>query len=133
MATDAPLILLVDDDPDTWYVYSRVLQHAGYRVVEATNAEQALTLAKSQQPALIVMDYLLPEMNGWDATRALKADPDTAHIPVVGITAYELPDAAGQALAAGCDAVLSKPSDPFAVVREVEQRVGRPQDDGLAV
>ena len=123
MATQSALIVLVDDDPDTWYVYSRVLQHAGYRVVEASDAATGITLARSMQPALILMDYVLPGMNGWDATRTLKADPVTAHIPVIGITAYDLPDSRDHALAAGCETFLAKPSDPFIVLREVEQRV----------
>jgi two-component system cell cycle response regulator DivK len=123
------LILLVDDDPDTWYVYSRVLWHAGYQVLEAHDGAEGLAVARDSLPDLIFMDYRMPVMNGWEAVRALKADPRTAHIPVLSMTAYDMGDAGAAAFAAGCDEFLDKPTDPFAVVAAAARWIGRPVGD----
>jgi CheY-like chemotaxis protein len=124
MPDHAPLVLIIDDDDDSRYVYSRLLAHRGYEVAEAVTGSAGIRLAQSAAPALIIMDYLLPGMTGWDATRLLKADPLTAHIPVVNVTACTYDGIADDARAAGCDEFIAKPCDPFDVIHAVARLIG---------
>jgi two-component system cell cycle response regulator DivK len=121
------LVLLVDDDPDTWYVYSRVLGHAGYDAIAARNGVEGLERARTMQPDLILMDYRLPLMNGWDVVRALKADESTRRIPVVALTAYDMRDGGAAARDAGCEEFLTKPVDPFDILHTVVRWIGAPE------
>ena len=109
---EAPLILLVDDYADNRSMYARYLAHTGYRVDEATNGVEALDKAGTTRPDLIVMDLSLPVMDGWEATRRLKADPQTRRIPVLALTGHALGDHEREADAAGCDGYLTKPCLP---------------------
>jgi CheY-like chemotaxis protein len=81
------IILNVDDRPESLYAKSRMLKVAGYTVIEARNGEDGLKLAREQRPDGIVLDIKLPDMTGWEVTRRLKADPNTAHIPVLQVSA----------------------------------------------
>lgn len=107
-----PLILLVDDYVDNRALYARYLVYAGYRVDEATNGQEALEKASQIHPDLIVMDLSLPVMDGWEATRRLKANPQTKRIPVLALTGHALGDHERQANAAGCDGYVTKPCLP---------------------
>jgi CheY-like chemotaxis protein len=80
---DVPLILVVDDIADARLMYSLYLTNHGFRVVEAANGEDAVRLAHEQQPALVLMDLGMPVMDGWEATRRIKADPRTRSVPVL--------------------------------------------------
>jgi len=124
MLDHPPLVLVVDDDEDSRYVYSRLLTHRGYAVAEAASGVEGLRLAVDTAPALIIMDYLLPGMTGWEATRLLKASPTTARIPVINVTAYTYDGIADDARAAGCDDFIAKPCDPFDVVSAVVRQIG---------
>ena len=119
--SDTPLILVVDDFSDNREMYAEYLRFSGFRVEEATNGREALDKAELNPPDAIVMDLSLPEMDGWEATRRLKADPATAGIPVVAATAHAMVGDREKALAAGCDEYFTKPYKPD----ELRQLVAR--------
>ena len=112
MKPPSPIILLVDDYADNRAMYARYLAYAGYRVDEATNGQEALDKAGQIHPDLIVMDLSLPVMDGWEATRRLKANPQTKRIPVLALTGHALGDHEREATAAGCDGYVTKPCLP---------------------
>jgi two-component system, cell cycle response regulator DivK len=124
MSEDAKLVLIVDDDADTRYVYSRLLAHRGYEVLEAEDARTGIALAQAAAPAMIIMDYMLPGMSGWEAIRLLKGDLLTAHIPILNVTAYSYGEVADDAYRAGCNEFVEKPCDPFVIVDAVERWIG---------
>jgi two-component system, cell cycle response regulator DivK len=105
-------VLVVDDEPDNREVYAQYLTHAGCRVETAADGEEALARAATLQPRVIIMDMALPRLDGWEATRRLKADPATRHIPVLALSAHVLPELKRKALDAGVDAYLVKPLAP---------------------
>jgi two-component system cell cycle response regulator DivK len=117
-------ILIAEDNDDSRTIYREYLEHAGYRVVEATNGEDALALARSEPPDIILMDVSMPKMDGLTATRILKADARLRSVPVVALTAHAMASDAEMARAAGCDGYLAKPIAPREVCDEVEQRIG---------
>lgn len=125
----APLVLIIDDDDDSRYLYSRLLSHRGFRTADAGDAIRGLELADALVPALVIMDYLLPGLDGWEATRRLKASALTAHIPVINVTAWSYAGIADDARAAGCDEFIEKPCDPFDVIRTVVRLIGPAADD----
>ena len=112
MKPPSPIILLVDDYADNRAMYARYLAYAGYRVDEATNGQEALDKAGQIHPDLIVMDLSLPVMDGWEATRRLKANPQTKRILVLALTGHALGDHEREATAAGCDGYVTKPCLP---------------------
>jgi two-component system cell cycle response regulator DivK len=103
------LILLVEDNDNNRLLVRDVLQASGYRVVEATSAEDGLRMAAEQQPALILMDIQLPGMNGIEALQRLRADPATRAIPVIAVTASAMTQDHRQIMAAGFDGYQPKP------------------------
>ncbi|MCC7416734.1 MAG: response regulator [Acidobacteria bacterium] len=120
-ATRTPRVLLVDDYPDAREMYSEYLQFSGFEVVEAGNGMEALQRALDSPPDIILMDLSLPVMDGWEATRRLKADPRTAQIPVVALTGHALAGISEGARKAGCDAFVTKPCLPDELVREIRR------------
>lgn len=112
-------VLLVDDYPDAREMYSEYLDFAGFDVVEAANGMEALARAVDATPDIILMDLSLPVMDGWEATRRLKADRRTARIPVVALTGHALAGISDGAMRAGCDAFVTKPCLPEDLVREI--------------
>jgi CheY-like chemotaxis protein len=118
---DAPLILVVDDYQDAREMYAEYLQFSGFRVAEARNGNEAVAQAFSLRPDLILMDLSLPGMDGWEATRVLKADERTKHIPVVALTGHALAGASEGARKAGCDSFVTKPCLPDDLVVEVRR------------
>jgi two-component system, cell cycle response regulator DivK len=125
MSTDtAPLILVVDDYQDAREMYAEYLQFSGFRVAEARNGNEALEQAFALKPDLILMDLSLPGMDGWEATRVLKADDRTKHIPVVALTGHALAGASEGAKKAGCDSFVTKPCLPDDLVVEVRRMLG---------
>ena len=117
----APLILVVDDYQDAREMYAEYLLFSGFRVAEARNGNEAVAQALSLRPALILMDLSLPGMDGWEATKILKADERTRHIPVVALTGHALAGASDGAKKAGCDAFVTKPCLPDDLVVEVRR------------
>ena len=104
-------ILYVEDNDDNVYVVKHRLGRLGYTIVVASDGEQGVVLAKAEQPDLILMDLSLPGVDGWEATRRIKADESTRHIPVLALSAHAMTEDRAQALAAGCDDYDTKPID----------------------
>ena len=102
-------ILIVEDNEANMRLARLLLVNAGHIVLWAADAESGLTMAREHQPALILMDIQLPGMDGLAATRLLKQDPHTAHIPVIALTAMAMKEDREKARLAGCDAYVSKP------------------------
>jgi CheY-like chemotaxis protein len=121
-----PTVLLVEDNEDNVSIYCTILKHSGYDVLVARDGEQALETARDRLPGLILMDISIPKIDGWEVTRRLKADPATAAIPIVALTAHALASDRQMAESVGCDGYISKPADPLAVLGEVRCRLGEP-------
>jgi CheY-like chemotaxis protein len=119
--TRNPLVLVVEDYQDAREMYAAYLQFSGYRVAEAANGVEALEKTRELMPDIILMDLALPKMDGWEATRRLKADETTRHIPIVALTGHALAGHAEGARQAGCDAFVTKPCLPDALVTEIER------------
>jgi CheY-like chemotaxis protein len=117
-------LLLVEDNEDNRIIYSTVLRHIGYTVIEALDGVQAIALARSELPDLILMDISIPEVDGWEATRILRADPATRDIPIIALTAHALADDRERATAVGFTSYLAKPVEPRAVAAEVRRWIG---------
>jgi CheY-like chemotaxis protein len=123
---ERPRVLLVDDYPDAREMYSEYLEFSGFEVVEATNGIEALQRAAADSPDIILMDLSLPIMDGWEATRRLKADARTARIPVVALTGHALAGISEGARKAGCDAFVTKPCLPEDLVKEIRKVLNQP-------
>lgn len=121
MTDNSPLILVVDDYQDAREMYAEYLQFSGFRVAEARNGNEAIEQAFALRPDLILMDLSLPGMDGWEATRQLKSDERTQHIPVVALTGHALAGASEGAKRAGCDSFVTKPCLPDDLVVEVRR------------
>jgi len=104
-----PKILLVEDNEMNRDMLSRRLERRGYQVIIAVDGQEGVALAQSQRPDLILMDMSLPVLDGWEATRQLKAAPATRSIPIIALTANAMSGDREQALEAGCDDYDSKP------------------------
>jgi two-component system cell cycle response regulator DivK len=104
-------ILYVEDNDDNVYMLKNRLSRAGFTVIIATDGAQGVALATSEQPDLVLMDLSLPVLDGWEATRQIKANPATEHIPVIAITANAMTGDKEKAMAAGCDDFDTKPVD----------------------
>ena len=102
-------ILYVEDNDDNIYVLKNRLMRAGFDVLVATDGAQGVTAAGAEMPDLIIMDLTLPVLDGWAATRQLKAAPETKHIPVIALTAHAMSGDREMALEAGCDDFDTKP------------------------
>jgi two-component system cell cycle response regulator DivK len=127
---DTPFtILLVEDNDDNRIIYSTALRFTGYEVVEAITGTEGVRMARSEKPDLILMDISVPELDGWQATSILKADPETASIPIIAVTAHALPDDERRSMEAGCDGYLAKPITPAALIAEVDRRLGLSRPD----
>ena len=104
-------ILYVEDNEDNVYMLTRRLRRNGHEVIVAADGEQGLAMARAEAPALILMDLRLPAMDGWEATRRLKATPETRDIPIIALSAHVMAGDKEKALAAGCDDYETKPVD----------------------
>jgi CheY-like chemotaxis protein len=111
MAHRKTLFLLVEDFEDSRFMMRRLLEMAGYRVVEATDGEQAVALALTEKPQLILMDLSLPKLDGLAATREIRGHRASAKIPIVAVSAHDSPQSRDEALAAGCNEYVTKPVD----------------------
>jgi CheY-like chemotaxis protein len=127
--TRSPLVLVVEDYQDAREMYAAYLQFSGYRVAEAANGLEALVKTRELMPDIILMDLALPKMDGWEATRRLKADEQTRHIPIVALTGHALAGHAEGARQAGCDAFVTKPCLPDALVTEIERMLAVKRSD----
>jgi CheY-like chemotaxis protein len=113
-------ILLVEDNEMNMDMLSRRLLRAGYELVTATDGAQAVLKAQSEAPDVILMDLGLPVIDGWEATRLLKADPDTQTIPIIALTAHVMSGTRESALQAGCNDFDTKPIDLVRLLAKIE-------------
>jgi CheY-like chemotaxis protein len=113
-------ILLVEDNEMNRDMLSRRLTRRGYDVVMAVDGEQGVAMARSEAPALILMDMSLPGLDGWEATRRIKTAPETRSIPVIALTAHAMAGDREKALAAGCDDFDTKPVDLERLLGKIE-------------
>jgi two-component system cell cycle response regulator DivK len=123
-ASTGQTLLLVEDNEDNRIIYSTVLRHLGYRVIEAQDGVEAVELARTTQPDLILMDISIPRMDGWEATRILRGDSRTSAIPIIALTAHALADDRERAAEVGFSSYLAKPIEPRVVVAEVRRWIG---------
>ena len=123
-----PKILIVEDNDMNWDMLSRRLERRGYAVVRAVDGGESLGLARAEAPDLVLMDMSLPIMDGWEATRRLKAEPDTRAIPVIALTAHAMADDRQRVLAAGCDDYETKPIELPRLLAKIESLLAKPRD-----
>lgn len=116
-------VLVVDDFEDNRLMYVEYLAFHGFTVAEARNGREALALARTLMPSVIIMDLSLPVMDGWEATRRLKADPATSHIRIVALTGHAEDAHEQRALGAGCDDFVAKPCLPEALLAKVREHL----------
>ena len=112
-------VLVVEDNAQNLYLATYLLENAGFSVLSAADGLKGVEMAKEGLPDIVLMDILLPGVDGYEATRRLKSDPTTVGIPVVALTAYSMEGDEQAALAAGCDGYISKPIDPSDFVTKV--------------
>jgi two-component system cell cycle response regulator DivK len=105
------LFLVVEDFEDSRFMMRRLLEMAGYRVVEASDGEEAVRLTSEQNPALILMDLSLPRLDGLSATKMIRSRKRFAKLPIVAVSAHDSPESRQEALAAGCNEYIAKPID----------------------
>jgi two-component system cell cycle response regulator DivK len=123
MVRGRPLILVVDDFRDGREMYAEYLSHAGFDVAQAADGEEAVAKARELLPDVVLMDLSLPGMDGWEATRVLKADARTRDMRVIALTAHALSVYADSARAAGCDSVVTKPCLPPDLAAEIRRQL----------
>jgi two-component system cell cycle response regulator DivK len=114
-------ILVVEDQEDNRQILRDLLAHAGYEVFEVSDGEQAQPAAAEHHPDVILMDIQLPILDGYEATRRIKADPALNHIPIIVVTSYALSGDETKARAAGCDAYVVKPYSPRALLAKIRE------------
>ena len=116
----AKTILIVEDEPRNLKLLRDLLQRFGYETMEATDGEQGVELAKTKIPNLILMDIMMPKMDGLEATRIIKADTNTKHIPIIALTSYAMKGDRERTIEAGCDGYIAKPVDIQEVLKAIE-------------
>jgi CheY-like chemotaxis protein len=124
-----PKILLVEDNEMNRDMLARRLEKRGYTVTIAVDGSQGIALTHSEKPDLVLMDMSLPGIDGWEATRQLKADQATAAIPIIALTAHAMAEDRERALAAGCNEYESKPVDLASLLAKLEAILGPPKKE----
>jgi two-component system, cell cycle response regulator DivK len=119
-------ILVVEDQEDNRQILRDLLAGSGFLMIEAHDGEQALAMARSQRPDLILMDIQLPVVDGYEATRSIKRDPELKHIPVIAVTSYALSGDEERAREAGCDAYVAKPYSTRHLLAKIGQFLEQP-------
>jgi two-component system cell cycle response regulator DivK len=113
-------ILIVEDEPKNMKLLRDLLQRFGYEILEASDGEQGVKSAGEKMPDLILMDIMMPKMDGLEATRIIKADIKTKHIPVIALTSYAMKGDREKTIEAGCDGYIAKPIDIKEVLKTIE-------------
>ena len=116
-----PTVLLVEDTEDNRFMMRRLLEMAGYQVVEATNGEEAVKVARAESPRVILMDLSLPVIDGLAATRLIRKLPDCQRTPIIAVSAHDSSDFQLEAMEAGCNSYITKPID----FNELEELIGQ--------
>ncbi len=117
-------ILVVEDTEDNRQIIRDLLTSVGFEMLEAVTGEEGVAMAKQHRPDLILMDIQLPVLNGYEATRQIKADPALRHIPIIAVTSYALSGDEVKTREAGCDAYVAKPFSPRQLLAKVREFVG---------
>jgi len=112
-------ILVVEDQEDNRQILRDLLGNAGYELTEAENGEEAIAAVDRRRPDLILMDIQLPVMDGYEATRRIRTNPDLKSVPIIAVTSYALAGDEDKALAAGCDGYVTKPYSPRDLLAKV--------------
>lgn len=124
-----PFVLLVEDDAANRGLASRILTTCGYEHDVATDGQHALDKVAERRPDLILMDLSMPGMDGWEATRRLREEPENASIRIIALTAHAMRGDREKALQIGCDDVLTKPYRPAELIAAIKSVLGVPSDD----
>jgi two-component system, cell cycle response regulator DivK len=124
---DVPMILVVDDTLDARELYAEYLRIAGLRAEVAEDGYEAVAKATELLPSVIIMDLAMPRMDGWEATRRLKANPLTRNIPVIALTGHVIERSRERAIEAGADGYLTKPCFPDSLLAEVQRVMKQPR------
>jgi two-component system, cell cycle response regulator DivK len=114
-------VLIVEDQEDNRKILRDLLSNAGYDLIEAATGEEGVALALSRRPNLVLMDIQLPVMDGYEATRRIKNNPELRSIPIIAVTSYALSGDEAKARAAGCDAYITKPFSPRQLLAKVRE------------
>jgi len=114
-------ILVVEDTEDNRRILRDLLTRAGFELIEAVDGESGVSMATAHRPDLILMDIQLPGFDGYEATRRIRANPDTQKIPIIAVTSYALSGDESKALAAGCDGYVAKPFSPRKILAMVQE------------
>jgi two-component system cell cycle response regulator DivK len=120
----AKRILVIEDHEENRQIMRDLLTHAGYEMLEALSGETGVAAAGRERPDLILMDIQLPGVDGYEATRRIKADPALRHIPIIAVTSYALSGDDQKARAAGCDDYVTKPFSPRALLGKIREHLG---------
>ena len=122
-----PIVLIAEDERELRQLYAQHLAISGFDVIEAANGAEAIDLSSSRLPDVILMDLSMPIVDGWEATRRLRANTRTAHIPVVALTAHDGSGELQRATSAGCDWFVPKPCPPAALITEIRRVLSAPR------
>jgi two-component system cell cycle response regulator DivK len=114
-------ILVIEDNEDNRRIVRDLLTSAGYEVIEAVTGQEGVTAAETQNPELILMDIQLPDFDGYEATRRIKANPALSAIPIIAVTSYALSGDDAKAFEAGCDAYVTKPFSPRELLAKIRE------------
>ena len=114
-------ILVIEDTKDNRKILRDLLTYSGYEIIEAEDGATGVAMAAAQVPDLILMDIQLPVIDGYEATRRIKADPATRHIPIVAVTSYALAGDEAKTRDAGCDGYIAKPYNPRDLLQKVRE------------
>jgi len=116
-------ILVVEDQADNRRILRDLLVNAGYELIEAESGEEAITAVTTRRPDLILMDIQLPVIDGYEATRRIRSNPELKSVPIIAVTSYALAGDEAKALAAGCNAYVTKPFSPRALLAKVQEHL----------
>ena len=114
-------ILVIEDNEDNRRIVRDLLTNVGYEVIEAVTGQEGVTAAETQGPELILMDIQLPDFDGYEATRRIKANPNLSAIPIIAVTSYALSGDDVKAFEAGCDAYVTKPFSPRELLAKIRE------------
>jgi two-component system cell cycle response regulator DivK len=115
------MILVIEDQEDNRRIMRDLLTSAGFEIIEALSGEEGVAAAETHSPALILMDIQLPDFDGYEATRRIKANPALSSVPIIAVTSYALSGDDVKAYEAGCDAYVSKPFSPRALLAKIRE------------
>ncbi|MBI5017516.1 MAG: response regulator [Deltaproteobacteria bacterium] len=125
-------ILIIEDNEQNRYLATFLLEKHGFRVVEAVDGPSGLVLASDRPPDLVLLDIQLPQMDGYEVARRLRAQPVLRAVPIVAVTSYAMPGDREKALAAGCDGYVEKPINPDTFVAQVAAFLRGPRQEELS-